>query len=41
MSETEQGEVGVNIHVEWWPGAQGDKEGIHEGGVSEKVSVPE
>lgn len=34
--QAEQGAVGVSIHVEGWPGAQGDKEGIHEGGVSEK-----
>lgn len=32
MSGPGQGEVGVGIHVEGWPGAQGDEEGIHEGG---------
>ena len=34
--QAEQGPVGVSTHVEGWPGAQGDEEGIREGGVSEK-----
>ena len=34
--QAEQGRVGVSTRVEGWPGAQGDEEGIREGGVSEK-----
>lgn len=32
MSEPKQGEAGMGVHMEGWPGARGEEEGIPVGG---------